>query len=261
MLVGRAKIAVVKQIVSLNTGPNSPSIGEIARRLNELQIPSPGGQKWATSSVGRILRSPRYIGTAYYNRHQTDYTGIGLPKQAGPGRLSSARYKERPQSEWIEVAVPLIVLPQIWDMAQRRLEMNARFSARNAKRTLIITWAVSMWHLSAYLTRTLPKRCSNRCPNGGKNRAVGISKHSCTLRADYCEDAIWQQLADLGDQPQRLKLAWQAHQASLQPTSQARWQKRIAEREYQRQRLLDAYQAGASRGTDKKAKSHSDKPS
>ena len=73
---------VVRQIVSLDTAPDSPSIGEIARRLNQQEIPAPGGQKWATSSVGRILRYTCYKGTAYYNRHQTDYSGIGLPKQA-----------------------------------------------------------------------------------------------------------------------------------------------------------------------------------
>ena len=85
------------------------------------------------------------------------------------------------------------------------------------------------------------------CPGGGQNRACGVPKHSCTLRADSCEDAIWEQLADLLNQPQKVKLAWQAHQATLQPPHLVRWQKRIKEREYQRLRLLDAYQAGAPR--------------
>ena len=132
-------------------------------------------------------------------------------------------------------------------MAQKRLEMNARFSARNAKRTYILRGR----KVCGTCQRTLQGRSQRgvtyyRCPNGGKNRAPGIPKHSCTLRADMTEDAIWQQLADLLNQPQRLKLAWQAHQASLQPTSVVRWQKRIGELNQQRQRLLDAYQAGVT---------------
>ena len=44
---------VVRQIVSLNTGPDEYSIGEIARRLNDAQIAAPAGSKWGTSSVRR----------------------------------------------------------------------------------------------------------------------------------------------------------------------------------------------------------------
>ena len=44
---------VVRQIVSLNTGPDEYSIGKIARRLNEEEIAPPAGSKWGTSSVRR----------------------------------------------------------------------------------------------------------------------------------------------------------------------------------------------------------------
>ena len=236
---------VVRQIYSWYTGPDEYSIGKIARRLNEEEIAPPAGSKWGTSSVRRILGYPCYKGTTYYNRHQTDYTPIGLPKHAGPGRLTSARHIKRPESEWIEISVPAIISEVTWDMAQKRFEMNARFSARNSKRIYLLKGLL----VCGICERTLQGRAQRgityyRCPGGGKKRASGVPKHRCTLRADSCEDAIWQQLADLLNQPSQIKLAWQAHQATQKPHDYVRWQKRIKELAAQRQRLLDAYQAG-----------------
>jgi site-specific DNA recombinase len=62
------------------------SLGQLAQRLNAQHIPSPEGKPWGTSTLGRLLRQPAYKGTAYYNRRQADYSGIGQPRRQGQGR-------------------------------------------------------------------------------------------------------------------------------------------------------------------------------
>lgn len=66
------------------------------------------------------------------------------------------------------------------------------------------------------------------------------------MRADVVETAVWQAVADLLRQPEQLQQAWEDHRvAQNQPPSQvARWQQRQKKLQRQRQRLLDAYQAG-----------------
>ena len=65
------------------------SLRALARRLNQQHVPSAQGARWHTSSVQRVLRQPAYKGTAYYNRHQTDYSGVGQLRRQGRGRRAA----------------------------------------------------------------------------------------------------------------------------------------------------------------------------
>ena len=81
------------------------------------------------------------------------------------------------------------------------------------------------------------------CVYGGKRRPPDLPLHTRSLRSDRVEPLIWQALADLLREPQRIHDAWAA---VMQPPAvvserDARLQYLL---EQQRQRLLDAYQAG-----------------
>jgi site-specific DNA recombinase len=223
------------------------TLGEVARRLNQRHIPSPQGKAWSASTVGRLLRQPAYKGRAYYQRHQTDYSGLGQPRRQGQGRLRFPRYTPRPAEEWIAVQVPALIDEAMWHAAQERLEMNARFARRNARRSYLLRGLLVCGTCGYTLQgRSQREMVYYTCPHGGVHCPPDIPHHTCSLRGDLVEPLIWQALADLLREPQRIQQAWQALQAEqASPGEVQRWQQRQSLLCKQRQRLLDAYQAGA----------------
>jgi site-specific DNA recombinase len=223
------------------------TLGQLTQRLNQRCIPGPAGKAWCTSTVGRLLRQPAYKGTAYYNRRQADYSGLGQPRRQGQGRLRFPRYTPRPAEEWIGVQVPALIDETTWQAAQERLEMNAHFARRNGRRTYLLRGLL----VCDTCGHTLQGRSQRAivyytCTHGGVHCPPGIPRHTCSLRGDVVEPLIWQALAELLRDPQRIQDAWQALQAEqASPREVQRWQQRQTLLHKQRQRLLDAYQAGA----------------
>jgi site-specific DNA recombinase len=224
------------------------TLGQIARRLNRQQIPSPEGKRWYANSVGRLLRQPAYKGTAYYNRRQADYSGVGWPRHQGQGVLRFPRHTPRPAGEWIEISVPALVDELSWQAAQERLEMNARFAQRNSRRTYLLRGLL----VCGTCGYTLQGRAQRgivyySCVHGGAHCPPGVPRHTCSVRGDVVEPLVWQALAELLRDPQRVRDAWQALQAeqAATPSEIQRWQQRQSLLRKQRQRLLDAYQANA----------------
>ena len=78
--------------------------------------------------LDRLLRQPAYAGTLYYNRRtelpRRHTSPSSLP---GPPPCTS----ERPQDEWIGVAVPPIVDLGTWERSRPCTSATARFSPRH----------------------------------------------------------------------------------------------------------------------------------
>jgi hypothetical protein len=88
--------------------------------------------------------------------------------------------------------------------------------------------------------------CYYRCEHGGKHRLPDVPEHSCTLNADDADQAVWQAVAKLLQEPERLAQAW-ADLNTTDPPNQReikRLQNRSRQLERQWQRILDAYQDG-----------------
>ncbi len=83
------------------------SMQDIADELNHQGVPFPQGVKtWSHQNVSRVLTSPKYEGTAVYNRKST--------------KLRGSR-KVNPESEWVVLtnAFPAIVDAQTFETAQQ----------------------------------------------------------------------------------------------------------------------------------------------
>jgi len=237
--------AVVEQVFLWYTQDHL-SLGALAQRLNQQAIPSPEGHRWRASTLGRLLRQPAYKGTAYYNRRQADYSGVGQPRRHGQGVLRLPRYTPRPATEWIAVPVPPLVDDTTWQTAQERLAMNARFAQRNSQRTYLLRGLL----VCGICGHTLQGRTQNgivyySCTHGGVHCPPGCPQHTCAVRGDVVEPLLWQALAELLRDPQRLQVAWEALQAeqATTPREVQSWQQRQTILRKQRQRLVDAYQA------------------
>ncbi len=85
------------------------STNEIVYRLRAHNAPSKSGKAWCRSSVQAILTNPSYTGKTYA------FTTIKGRKQF-----------TRPQSDWIEIegATPAIISQELFDAAQKQLQVN-----------------------------------------------------------------------------------------------------------------------------------------
>jgi len=242
-----AEAIIVKQMFEWYT-QQSLSVQQLAQRLNQQGVASPHGRQWTGTTVHRILRHPAYKGTAYYSRYQTDYSGVGQPRRQGSGRLRFPRYKARPVADWIAVQVESLVAEATWQAAQERLDMQAHFAQRNSRQPYLLRGLLICDQCGHPLQGRTEKqeRRYYTCLHGGKHRPEGVKPHRRWLAADRVEPLIWQALTELLQQPDRIEAAWASFTAQHQttPVEVQHWQQRHACLLKQRQRLLDAYQAG-----------------
>jgi site-specific DNA recombinase len=105
------------------------SVRQIALWLRERGIPSPTGKPiWGTSTIDRLLRNEAYIGTMYYNRHES-LEGNG-PRGA---RNRKTRQRERPREEWIAIPVPAIIDRDTFERVKHVTRDNSQWNPRGAE--------------------------------------------------------------------------------------------------------------------------------
>jgi hypothetical protein len=85
-----------------------------------------------------------------------------------------------------------------------------------------------------------------RCERGGKHRLPDVPQHTCTVNATDAEHAVWQAVAILLREPDRLAQAWADLNTTELPNQREikRLKHRGQQLERQWQRILDAYQDG-----------------
>lgn len=188
-LVHEPEAAVVRRIFTLAS--EGLPIREIARRLNDEGIPSPGAgkftrdlaaAKWGTGQLRRILRNPAYAGEAYAWTHQYD-----------PVKRTTVT---RDRSEWIALpagTVPAIVTPALWHDVQRRLDTNRGEWARSQE-----GWR--QYLLRGHISCGVCGRRMYTDYQGGhryyrcSSRRVGTPCGVGWVRADAMEAEVWQRV-------------------------------------------------------------------
>jgi DNA invertase Pin-like site-specific DNA recombinase len=112
----------------------------IAQTFNAEGIPSPGGQKWNTARIAKLIRNPVYRGAVVWNRH-TMGSLFGLD---GEGKLKPKRKKmwqRNAEADWIisECVHEALVSKDVWEAAQRSVAKRRaeHGNARPTKRTLL----------------------------------------------------------------------------------------------------------------------------
>ena len=248
-----AEAAIVQQMYRWLVDEGLSSYA-IQRRLLEHRVPTRKAhtQGWAQSTVVDILRSPLYKGEAWYNRKQKADAhrphGARGFKDRRPGNGRGRML--RPAEEWIPVRVPVIVEPEVWEMAQTQLAHNREHAIRHntqhryllrgvlvcgqCGRRLIGMWGrVSGRYIcSARYPRHTPWTCNGR-----------------SLSADKADRAVWEHVQRLLSNSELLHARYQEGVAD--PTmdmpatqEQARLERKLQALTREVQRLLDAYQAG-----------------
>ncbi len=122
--------ALIEQMFNWYLEP-AGTLYQVASRLTQLGIPTPGGKaRWASSTVRNLFRNTAYIGTAYANRFRTE----PAKRRRSALQASGARGQtqvERPEKDWIAVPVPAIVDGLTFERVQEKLAHNRQTSPRN----------------------------------------------------------------------------------------------------------------------------------
>jgi site-specific DNA recombinase len=183
------------------------AIGELARWLDGLGVATRTGKtRWDRSTVWGMLRNPAYAGRACFGKTTRTEQAAALNRTARlAGRVTPRHYTvtDRPREDWLEIAVPALIADDTWTRAQRRLQDNKRFAARNSKNPSLLQGicACSGCGYAYYRTST---RTTNktiyyyRCLGSDDYRY----QHGrvCTnkpVRADYLDTLVWDHITAL----------------------------------------------------------------
>ncbi|MBP2655303.1 MAG: Resolvase protein [Firmicutes bacterium] len=175
----------------------------IARRLNEIGVPSPRLKKpWIVSAVYRLLTNPIYRGTHVAMRYR--YQKVSLNK-----RIRTLR----PESEWIDIPVPAIVDTEVWQAAQSQLKANKSLAKRNLKREQLLSGLVYCAQCGRKMTITYAGKATDPksyyvCMSQRSNSYIYTEKERCRARRIPCElldQTVYEHLYQLSKNPRLIK--------------------------------------------------------
>jgi site-specific DNA recombinase len=163
----------------------------IAERLNELGVPAKHGGPWRRNVVAAMLHNPTYAGRLRLHRY--DFTGLGSEQQLPPDRRTrKLTPRQRPEADWVTVAVPPLVEEALFAAAQGRLAGGGeRRLDRPARPVRLLSGLVGCGLCGRAMHYAWSARCQAyllRCP--------GRFGGGCTQRhwkAGPVEAQVWQQ--------------------------------------------------------------------
>lgn len=255
--VVEAEAEVVRQIFDLYA-VQGQSVRSMARTLNAQGVATRSKKSvWVSSTLWNMLKNPVYEGRACYGK-----TEAGPPAQRRhrTSRLKGAyaprspsKRKRRPE-EWIVIPVPALVRPEIFGLAQERMEQNKKLSARRTRRCSVLQGLVVCGHCGySFCQMSVPGpggvgryryyRCvgADRCRPGGR---------VCTARpvpVDQLDNLVWEQVWELLNRPELIRQEIEQRlreyrQSSPLEQRQETMARELARIEQQTDKLIDAYQ-------------------
>jgi site-specific DNA recombinase len=234
------------------------SIAELARWLTATHVPTRTGKStWDRSVVWGMLRNPAYAGRAAFAKTTREPRPRALNRVARlAGRSTPTAYTviDRPRQDWLEIPVPAIVSEQTFARAQRRLQDNKRFAARNSKVPSLLQGltACSVCGYAYYRGHTTTTAGNKiyyyRCLGSDDYRHEG--GRVCTnkpVRADHLDQVVWDHITKLLTDPALIHAEINArldHIRTSDPATahQTRLQHALAKTTTAITRLIEAYQ-------------------
>jgi site-specific DNA recombinase len=184
------------------------SIADLARWLTATEIPTRTGKsRWDRSVVWAVLRNPAYAGRACFGKTMRTTQTPGLNRTARlAGRATPKPYsvKDRDRADWLEIPVPALVSEDTWQRAQRRLQDNKRYAARNSKVPSLLQGLASCagcgyaYYRGHTTTTAGNKIYYYRCLGSDDYRYEhGRVCDNKPVRADYLDTVVWNHITAL----------------------------------------------------------------
>jgi len=234
------------------------SIGGIVRRLNAYGIATRQGKSpWERTTVWAMLRNPAYRGTACFGKtERSERQKITRPiRQRGGFSYRCSSNRERPREEWIEISVPAIVSPEMFALAQERLQRNKQFSPRRTIMPTLLQGLLVCQECGYAYYRTSTKTSSRtlyyyRCLGSDRYRHLrGPLCSNRPIRQDYLDALVWSHIINLLKSPALIRAEIDRRVQEIRSSNPTKMRKDVLVKEITRvqksiNRLLDAYQEG-----------------
>ena len=253
--VQESEAQIVRKIFELYAQAGQ-SVGAITRYLNQEHIVSRSGKTaWQDTTLLGMLRNPAYQGEAAYGKTQncpSQKRTRPARQRGGFGRRGSKKPVDK--SQWIKVAVPGLVSPEIFALAQERLAQNRRLSMRNTQAVSLLQGLLVCEQCGYGLYRSSSgnarrgRRQYYRCTGADRYRHLPGPVCRCRMiRVDYLDELVWQQLLALLRKPEMIRAELERRRQDSLQSSPVQQRKEQLERELSRakqqmDKLLDAYQ-------------------
>lgn len=208
----------------------------IAQTLNREGVPTFLTARWHPLTIRRIVTNPAYAGNTYFGR--TRRIGLGGKKR---------RLEPKDQSQWIEIsgATPAIVSKEIFDAAQRALELP-RQKAPKTQREYLLRGHI----FCGYCGTRMAGSCLQAryryyyCRNARKDGLFATTCSARYVRAEQAEEATWREISAILEDPQTVLQELRAQQSEVAPSltkDMQRIRREIHACADQEQRLISLY--------------------
>jgi site-specific DNA recombinase len=205
-------------------GRDGLSIGEVCRRLKEQGVSSPKGKSyWDRTTVWGHLKNSAYRGTAIFGKTQIGPKRPCLRAQRGRSEQPRRAYSvyDVPPDQGIRIVVPAIVREALFAAVQERLEENRRRnrqSRRGAKYLLQGLVVCARCDYAFYGKPVSLKAGKGKRRSYAYYRCIGTDAyrfggericHNKQIRTDLLEEAVWQDVCSLLEDPRRIEREYQ----------------------------------------------------
>jgi site-specific DNA recombinase len=234
------------------------SINEIARMLNERQIPTrTATTRWERSTVWGMLRNPAYRGRACFGKTEIrprQRITRPLRQRNGFANRNSANH-ERPRPDWIEIPVPALISEERFALAQEQLENNKRHAPRRTIEPSLLQGMLVCRRCGYALYRTATRTSKHklyyyRCLGSDAYRRLkGAVCDNPPIRQDHLDEVVWTELLRLLEDPELIQAELDRRTEAARNADPLRQRQENLRREQNRlaknmDRLLTAYQEG-----------------
>jgi site-specific DNA recombinase len=239
------------------------SLGDVCRRLADEAIDSPRGKHWwDKATVWGMLQNPAYRGQAAFGKTHADTLRPRLRAQRGRTLMPRSGHStyDMPPSEWLLIPVPALVSEALFDTVQDQLDENrsrARSGQRGA-RYLLQGLLVCACCGYAYYGKVISPAARKHHPREyAYYRCIGSDAyrfggqrlcHNKQIRTDRLEQAVWEEVCRLLEDPRRVAHEYQrrldAVQAPAGEVDAAVLERQAAKVRQGIARLIDGYAEG-----------------
>jgi site-specific DNA recombinase len=252
---------VVRQIFEW-IGHDRLSISQVCRRLQQEQVLTRTGKPtWDRTTVWGMLKNPAYKGMAAYGKTRVGPLRPRLKAQRGHPQQPRRAYSSYtvPTDQWISIPVPPLVEEDLFEIVQEQLAENQKRNRQHKRGATYLLQGLLVCRTCGYAYYGKPV---SRASAKGKTRSyayyrcIGSDAYrfggqrlcdSKPVRTDLLEAAVWQDVCQLLQDPQRVEQEFKRRlTSSPEPTAAGRdhLQAQISKVRRGIARLIDAYQEG-----------------
>jgi site-specific DNA recombinase len=240
------------------------SLREVCRRLHQMGCRTRRGSiYWYASTIRGMLDNPAYMGRAAFGRAHFLAPRPRLRPIRGhlkPSPRATSRVAA-PRDEWIEIPVPALIDPALFEAARGQLDENRsrKRDREPGQRWLLQGLTVCRRCGYAYYGKKAPRSRTYdpantlryyRCTGADGYRFNGKALcHNGPVRSDQLEQVVWSQVRSLLEQPDRVADEYRrriglAHDGAAMPDEIVRLNQQITTMRRGIGRLIDSYAEG-----------------